>query len=209
MTEIDTPEIKALQHLAAYRSKLDNIYALGIESSMSLNKLSKEVEKNAKRMKRSDGIGAESRRMFYGHTRPDAPDATFQHVATHKEIINRTAHGGSHQKMLFQAAIVFAYMHWEDDCRSKFAKELSIEKNKITSDVFGDLGKYRNAIAHNNSILKRKSLKLNFVEVNSEIELNQNQFMELFATLISELNIIAETFTGYNSPFWFDFPTNS
>ena len=145
----DEQRKKALEHLARYRMELDSLYALGVEAGLGLGLYHKDVKKDAARSRRQDRIKPEDRKMFYGMDNPNNADATFQ------DVITRTANKGSHRKKLYQAAIVFAYMHWEDDVRNKFATELGKSSKGITSDIFGDLGKYRHAIAHNNGVLRK------------------------------------------------------
>jgi hypothetical protein len=72
------------------------------------------------------------------------------HRSTQGEFKLRTAPGGRDSQFLSQMLIAFLYGAWEDNYREKVALQLGhSEKNALSSDLFQDVCKLRQAIVHN------------------------------------------------------------
>ncbi len=126
---------------------------------------------------------------------PNSSDATYNHAVKIGDLISRNAHDGPNQLLLSRSCIVFIYSIWET-VRPLYAEAISRVQNDIVSDVFGDLRNYRNAIAHNNSVLGKKPIILPFVKMGEPVELKRAQMDELFVILFNEVDQISVKFTG-------------
>jgi hypothetical protein len=93
------------------------------------------------------------------------------------------------------AIVVFAYMHWEDQTRGKFAQSIGKEKNDVRSSIFADLGKLRQSFEHANGKLVRKLEYMSdiFPIVGEVIDLNSEKMRIIFSLLIEEINQIARS----------------
>ncbi|MGC6525221.1 MAG: hypothetical protein ACON30_02955 [Flavobacteriaceae bacterium] len=84
-------------------------------------------------------------------TPPDFKNAL--HVATAKQVIERTQPNGKNSFIVARMVIVFIYQYWEDHYREIFAQNLGMtNKSELKIDSLGDIRNLRNCIIHNNSI---------------------------------------------------------
>lgn len=63
---------------------------------------------------------------------------------------------GPFSQLIAHGIIVLIYELWNEDYRSKIAKELGCKTNEVICDVMGDLRHIRNWITHNGSIADNK-----------------------------------------------------
>lgn len=206
--KLSNEKMSALLNLVLYRNKLDELYALGVEANLGLSYYNKSMSERENDARASDGILPENRTIFYGTENPNSPLATYQHKATFHDVLERTSKNGTGNILLYQAIIVFAYTHWEDTTRGHFAKAIGINKNDVSSQIYSDLAKYRNSIAHNNGILKKAPETLKYISKGEPINLTQKDFQNLFSELIFELSSIASHHLNINYPFEFSLPMN-
>lgn len=71
-----------------------------------------------------------------------------------KDFKLRNQRGGKNHVSLGNLCIVQLYQYWEDHYREEIAKLISIPKNQIVSDLFGDLRLFRLSIIHHRGIAK-------------------------------------------------------
>ena len=192
---------EAIEHLKRLYLELDALHAMGSDVCYGIKLMHDKLSQHVKSSEMGDGVKPENRKIFYGAGPPNNPGSKFHHATTAKQLLGRTAPDGENIKKLYMSIIVYAYMYWEDGIREKFAKSIGHIKNGIKSDVFADLGKYRNAIAHNNGILRKKTLALTFVEVSLPVHLTEQQLKELFSILIEELNNLAKEYCSIETKF--------
>ena len=74
----------------------------------------------------------------------------------------------------------------------------------VSSNVFGDLRHYRNAIAHKGSRLAKPPVELTFVKVGQEVVLTQGEMKSLFILLFQAINQILLKHTGKDHGFRFE-----
>jgi len=81
----------------------------------------------------------------------------FLHRRTQGEFKQHTSPTGFDGRLLGYMAITLLYSSWEEEFRQKLALALGHpKKDDLKHDLFGDLGKLRNAILHNNGIATAK-----------------------------------------------------
>lgn len=142
-------------------------------------------------------------RIHYGDADPNSPNAQAHHTTTLVEIKERNKRGGSHQKMLSQACIVFIYSVW-DEARVDLGKAFGVPTEKVISNVFGDLRQYRNAIAHNGGKLEKRVEELSFVRTGQTVALTREQMVDLFKLLFAAVNQVLLDHTGVDHGFKFE-----
>ena len=166
------------------------------------------------------GVGAESelnmsQRVKFGKGSPNNPGAKYQYTKTYGQLIATFTRDGPHFQLHRKSVITLAYALWEDQYRQRMAEECclvndkgDVDKNKIESDVFQDLNKYRQAILHGSGKLDREPKVIRFFKKGNVVSFTSNQMHELFSILIEELNRIGETYYGENPRFSLDKPLN-
>lgn len=130
--------------------------------------------------------------VFLGPGNPNDADATFVTKLSTGEIIDKCASGGENEVQLSRLAILAAYAFWEHEARPNLAKALNMPIQEISSAVFGDLNKYRQAISHSGSILDRKPEVLSFVGVGQPVSLRSGQLQELIFILTQEASVLSQ-----------------
>ncbi len=104
---------------------------------------------------------------------------------------------GFYQTIIAGSTIVMIYNLWEDNYRGIFAKCLGYQnKNDLKNSLFGDLGKIRNAIIHNNyertsDIDKLEILKSLFP--NNEFILDSFTVHEIYVNALKTLESMKQT----------------
>lgn len=80
------------------------------------------------------------------------------------EVLDRSDRNGDFHNLIGKLTIVAIFSIWEDFYRDKIAEELKLEKqrqkerkNRITSELMGDIRHIRICIVHKNSILSNES----------------------------------------------------
>lgn len=121
----DEQVVKAVELLRGYRLELDYLYALGIECALGFSFVSKEITEGASSS--YNKIGMENK-VFYGRGDPNDKKSRYQHSSKFQEVVNRNKKNGQNTLMINGAILVFAYMHWEDGIRGKFAEIIGVSK---------------------------------------------------------------------------------
>jgi hypothetical protein len=116
---------------------------------------------------------------------------------TQGELKTNTAPFGPFERFLGRMAVTFLYATWEDRFRGKFAALLGFkEPSELKNDLFGDLGRLRNACIHNHGIATRevanKSRILQWYKEGQEI-LISTQHVHI---LIKEIDHFCTRFCG-------------
>lgn len=130
-----------------------------------------------------------SHTMFFGQGNPEFPDAEFQYRETFGNLITASGKSGINSILHHRYILVLVYASWEDHYRGRIARECNKKSmNEVESAVFGDLGKYRNAILHKRNRLVSKPEVLPYFVKDDEISPTSDQVFSIFQDLISELN---------------------
>ena len=140
----------------------------------------------------------------FGKNDPNDVDTTYQYSMTVGDAIDQTSSDGAVLKMHRNSVIVLVVASWEDHYRGRIAKELGINKNDMTSDIFYDLNKYRQAILHAGGQLRKEPKSIPLFRRGDEVALTDNHIEFIFRALIDELNRIGAYFYKKNPRFSFD-----
>lgn len=73
-----------------------------------------------------------------------------------KYALSGMVKNGPFSQLIAHGIIVLIYELWNEDYRSRIAKEISCKTNEVMCDVMGDLRHIRNWITHNGSIADSK-----------------------------------------------------
>ena len=153
---------------------------------------------------------SESQKLWFGRDDPNDPSAQFQYSRTFDYLIDASKRNSKITNTHRKSVVVLVYAVWEDQYRKRIADECGLpHKNQISSDVFYDLNKYRQAILHARGRLVKQPKGIDFFQIGDEVLLTDKHMYELFSLLIAELNRIGETYYGLDPQFSLDKPLNS
>ena len=149
------------------------------------------------------------KRLFFGPGDPNRPNATYQYVRTFAWLIDASDDNGINVSIHRRSVIAFSYALWEDQYRGRIAHECKLaNKNKIKSDVFYDLNKYRQAILHSGGRLAAEPKVIRFFNRGEEVLLTDDHMYELFSLLVGELNRLGREYYRQDPQFSLDRPLN-
>ena len=169
------------------------MYAYDTEMSGALHQWCTHLKTKIKDRKRP------SQKIFFGRNDPNHPDAQFQYSKTVDRAITDSAKNGAHTNTLRRSVIALTYAIWEDQHRQRIAYECQLsDKNRLESDVFHDLNRYRQAILHAGGRLVGEPKVIKFFRSGEEVLLTDDHMYELFSILISEINRIGEVYYKKN-----------
>jgi hypothetical protein len=145
----------AQELLTEFSSVVDEIHQLYLDCSLGF-------VHNKKVMEDSQGKSVEKLGLSITHqdTLPvlfgvGAPgESTILQQSTQKEFKLRNQRGGKNHITLGNLCVVQLYQYWEDHYRIELSTLLSLDKNVITSDFFGDLRLFRLSIIHHKAVAK-------------------------------------------------------
>ena len=123
------------------------------------------------------------------------------------DVLKASEEGGRNVRLLRNSVVVFAYALWEDEYRKRIATECGLPcKNKVSSDVFQDLNKYRQGILHVSGRLDKEPTVIRLFSKGDVVSFSKEQIHDLFSNLINELNQIGERYYKANPGFSLDRP---
>ncbi len=79
-------------------------------------------------------------------------------------------------QMIAESMLLWVYALWNDKYRGEIAKELSVEKSSINSDVMGDLRLIRNAISHKQGKVNHLNKSLKVIKLPQAMDLFMPDF---------------------------------
>lgn len=77
------------------------------------------------------------------------------HLSTLGERLSACAKGGQNEATLSNLCVISIYSFWEDRTRKEIGKTLGVDI--VNSDLFGDIGKMRNAILHAGGVMDERA----------------------------------------------------
>jgi len=141
--------------------------------------------------------------VYFGRGDPNSSDSRYQYVATIADLIDNSARTGRLSYIHRRSVIVFIVASWEDYYRGRIAQELRIERADVTSDVFRDLNKYRQAIVHARGILRANPKVILHFRRGDHVVLTDEHMDSIFRLIVDELNRLGRTL--YNNEPGFKF----
>lgn len=127
----------------------------------------------------------------YGVGDPNTPESYVLHECSMQKLRERNEKDGLNYKTIGNLCLVLVYQFWEDNCRHKLENISELRKNAIQSPLWGDIGRLRNSIIHNNGIAidnVNKCSILTWFKAGEEIFINDKQFEMLILQVKKELN---------------------
>lgn len=198
MVSLQTDNMVGLRRL---HEELMNIFASSIETEMGFKLLVKwlrDIEGNP-------GLGP-SVPVQVGKGNPNL-STTYNYEKPLEELIRDSKEGGTNVRLHRNGVIALVYALWNDEYRAIIADECELANmNKVQSDAFQDLNKYRQAILHRGGKLDKVPAVMCFFAKGDLVSFTKDQMYDLFACLVEELNRIGETYYGQNPGFTLDKP---
>jgi hypothetical protein len=124
--------------------------------------------------------------FIYGDGNPNLGMPEIFHYATQKEYKDRNKPDERNYKFIGNMCLITIYQYWEDNYREKLANTLSLQKDAIKSDLFGDIAIIRNSIIHNNSVASSKVNKckiLKWFQSGDRIFINQDMLKTILRNI--------------------------
>ena len=138
---------------------------------------------------------------------PNLPSTRYNYEKPWAELRRESEEGGLNPRMHRNGVICLTYALWEERYREAIASECGLVcKNKVQSDVFQDLNKYRQAILHSGSLLDRVPMKMKFFSKGERVAFTDEQMESLFACLVEELNRVGSEYYKAHPGFTFEKP---
>jgi hypothetical protein len=112
---------------------------------------------------------------------------------TQGEWKDKIGKDGSNIKHIGNMCLVMIYQYWEDKYRVEIAKSKGISKDKLLSDLFGDIRHFRNSIIHNDgrAIDEVNHCKiLKWFSVNDQIIMDAQKMDYLIDCIKNEINAL-------------------
>ncbi len=186
-------ELDAMKIVYEFISRVNDIYALYLDSWSGLRKIREDLIK--RQIKTADQDPAEERKKIldsldaawtmYGHG-PPTDDENLDHSSTQQEFKERNADNGLNQRLMSNLCLVTIYQYWEDYYRDKIAEAFGLtgtqRKKFVTSDLMGDMRHLRISIIHHNTIAKKEvenNLVLRWFKEGDQIFIDQDKMREL------------------------------
>ncbi len=191
--------MRVMKELAKFHDEIIDIYGYMVQVSAAIFQWNKLLCSQIK----SRGT-TQRNTMFFGKDDPNMPDAKFQYKRTFGELIAASAEDGITSVVHRRSVIVLVVASWEDRYRKRIADECGLLKNDITSDLFRDLNRYRQAILHAGGRLNGKPKVLPFFRQGDKIALTNDQMDSIFRMLIGDLNRLGMALYGRSPGFSFD-----
>ena len=144
-------------------------------------------------------------KYFFGKDKATAQDAKFQYSKNIDALIADSSRNGVHASIVRRSVITLTYAIWEDQYRQRIAYECDLKnRNEISSDVFHDLSRYRQAILHAGGRLVDTPKAIKFFKKGDQVLLTHDHIYEIFSIIVEELNRIGEVYYGQNPKLTLD-----
>ena len=149
--------------LKNFHRELMDIFASYIETKMGFLILVQWLDAQFEAAKAKDPAILSSMPVQVGKGDPNLPSARYNYEKPWAELRRESEEGGRNPRMHHNGVICLTYALWEKRYRGAIASECGLVcKNKVQSDVFQDLNKYRQAILHRGGLLDRVPMKMKF-----------------------------------------------
>ncbi|MBL8596658.1 MAG: hypothetical protein JNL14_02850 [Devosia sp.] len=128
------------------------------------------------------------------------------HERSAADLGTRFSFAGINRVLRNRAVVIYLFDLWEYHYRDAIRDAVGLAEPP-SSDIFGDLRRYRNKVAHGSATLDKPTKVLNFVRVGESIDL-VGDMDALFAFVVEELNAIAARHFGVATHFSLTFMSN-
>ena len=193
--------------LKNFHRELMDIFASYIETKMGFLVLVQWLDAQFEAAKAKDPAILPSMPVQVGKGDPNLPSARYNYEKPWAEFRRESEEGGRNPRMHRNGVICLTYALWEERYRGAIASECGLVcKNKVQSDVFQDLNKYRQAILHRGGLLDLVPMKMKFFSKGEMVAFTDEQMESLFACLVEELNRVGSAYYKTHPGFTFGKP---
>ena len=133
---------------------------------------------------------SDGKAFIVGEGDPNLQTAKVLLSTTQADLKQRNEPDGANSVFLARMLIVAVYQLWEDHYRDQIADERGVERNQVTSDLFGDLRHYRRSIIHNRGLAVdevRRNHVLRWFPPGAEVSPTRVQMRSLIGLLRAEV----------------------
>ena len=188
----------AMKELANLHKEIINTYGYMVEVAAALAQWNGFLKKQMR-----SRHSMRQRRFFFGKGDPNEPEATYQHVRTWGDLVAASEKNGATFVVHYRNVLVLVVASWEL-YRKRIAHECNVEENGVTSDLFHDLNRARQAIVHGSGKLRDRPKVVPFLRQGAKVTLAGDQMDSIFRMVIDELNRIGTQYYGSHPHFSFD-----
>ncbi|MFR2840745.1 MAG: hypothetical protein ACLTBU_16895 [Zhenhengia sp.] len=182
-----------MKYINEYAGIVDSIWGTYLDATTGFDKV-KDMIIEGQSKHRFDESHLDTLNFYYGKGKPGEPGARQLHACTQGRIKQRNSEGGDNFRFIGNMSLISIYQYWEDYYRGKIAQQKGIEKNKLLSDIMGDIRYIRRSIIHHQGIALsdvEKCKLLKWYSVNDEIYISQDQLEEIISHIFDMLDKLA------------------
>ena len=190
-----------MQELITFRAEVIGMIGYTLQINAALSLWDKWLTHELRR-----GAVKPTSTMYFGHEPldPKNKDSFYQYARTFNQLLVDVRRG---MPVHFHSVIVLLVASWEEEYRERIATECGLAKKAdLTSDVFRDLNRYRQAIVHTKFVLPANMKVLRFFKKGEVVRLNNDHMDEIFRHVIEDLNRIGKNHYGRDPQFRLDTP---
>ena len=197
----------AMDALRNFHLEPMEIFASHVETEMGFLVLLQWLDSTFNAAKSTNPWILPSISVQMGKGDPNLPSTRYNYETPWAELKGESEEGGRNPRMHRNGIICLTYALWEEHYRGAIASECGLAcKNKVQSDVFQDLNKYRQSILHRGSVLDRVPMSMKFFAKGERVAVTKEQMESLFACLVEELNRIGSEYYKTHPGFEFEKP---
>ncbi len=188
--------------LVELKDRMLSLYVLGVETAAAYKAFADYLMS----LQARDGISPDRRVIMLGRGDPNDAASTYQYRGKVSEVIARATHEGMNVAQVRGACVVLAYSVWEVEYRPRLAAAAGLsDTTKLASPTFGDLRKFRNALAHN-GVLAQAPEVLWLFQKGDRVVFDEEKYFKLFEGIVEGLRLIGRDYFGKEVPFTFGRP---
>lgn len=188
--------------LNEFKSVVDAIYGVYLDSGHGflLNRIEMIELQDKNVINKGLTIEAQDKKSikFNSSETGSISDSYTLHECSQDEYKIRNKRNGSNFVIQANLCLTQIYSYWEDHFREKIADCVGINKDEITSDIFGDISYLRQSIIHNQAIAIRKISKCKIIKwfkTGDKIQMDEYMFEHIISLVKHEIDILYNNFS--------------
>lgn len=177
-------------YIQEFKEVVNGIWGTYLDSTTGFVLLKKQILDAQKSLKQ-DVSTLDNILFFYGDGDPNEPSSIELYRCTQGELKARNSTEGDNFVFIGNMALISIYHYWEDCYREKIAQELGITKDKLKSDIIGDIRLLRISIVHHRGIALQEVENckvLDWYKENDKIFISKNQLEGILILIYKYLN---------------------
>lgn len=176
----------------------DEIVLTHMVSVMAYGQYKKQHLQNRQQMAIRSKISEselDKKTFFFSDGNPDNPLSTIIAVMPQGELVRICEKNGYLCSELGKMLVVFLYQSWDEKYRAMIGAELGFsKKDKLNSDIFGDLRNIRRDIIHKNSVANYslENKVFTWFKEGDEIIFDEKKFRIIIENIVREMYKLAD-----------------